>query len=121
MENFVVLVSIFQMSMLYRFCTKYSDNPLLSFAIAYPTLYSTYFFSTMRQGLTMSIFLGLMYPLLKEKNYVPYYLLAASNPCHVLIMKSPENTKKDNKIEQRFLGYEWSNRKGDEGWFHRLQ
>ena len=30
-------------------------------------------------------------------------------------MKSPENTKKDNKIEQRFLGYEWSNRKGDEG------
>lgn len=49
----------------------------------------------------------------KEKLY--YYLLAASNPCHVLIMKSPENTKKDNKIEQRFLGYEWSNRKGDEG------
>lgn len=74
---FVVLVSIFQMTMLYRFCTKYSDNPLLSFAIAYPTLYSTYFFSTMRQGLTMSIFLGLMYPLLKEKKYVPYYLLAA--------------------------------------------
>ena len=49
----------------------------------------------------------------KEKLY--YYLLAASNPCQVLVMKSPENTKKDNKIEQRFLGYEWSNRKGDEG------
>lgn len=49
----------------------------------------------------------------KEKLY--YYLLAASNPCKVLIVKSPENTKKDNKIEQRFLGYEWSNRKGDEG------
>ena len=49
----------------------------------------------------------------KEKLY--YYLLAASNSCQVLIMKSPDNTKKDNKIEQRFLGYEWSNRKGDEG------
>lgn len=49
----------------------------------------------------------------KEKLY--YYLLAASNPCPVLIMKSPENTKNDNKKEQRFLGYEWSNRKGDEG------
>lgn len=49
----------------------------------------------------------------KEKLY--YYLLAASNPCKVLIMNSPENTKEDNKIEQRFLGYEWSNRKGDEG------
>ena len=74
---FVVLVSVFQMSMLYRFCTKYSDNPILSFAIAYPTLYSTYFFSTMRQGLTMAIFLGLMYPRLKDKKYVLYYLLAA--------------------------------------------
>ena len=49
----------------------------------------------------------------KEKLY--YYLLASSNSCQVLIMKSPENTKGDNKIEQRFLGYEWSNRKGDEG------
>lgn len=49
----------------------------------------------------------------KEKLY--YYLLAASNSCRVLVMKSPENTKEDNKIEQRFLGYEWSNRKGDEG------
>lgn len=49
----------------------------------------------------------------KEKLY--YFLLAASNSCDVLVMKTPENTKKDNKIEQRFLGYEWSNRKGDEG------
>lgn len=58
----------------------------------------------------------------KEKLY--YYLLAASNSCSnlmeykpypVLVVKSPENTKSDNKIEQRFLGYEWSNRKGDEG------
>ena len=49
----------------------------------------------------------------KEKLY--YYLLASSNLCPVLIIKSPENTKSDNKIEQRFLGYEWSNRKGDEG------
>ena len=49
----------------------------------------------------------------KEKLY--YYLLVSSNSCPVLIIKSPENTKSDNKIEQRFLGYEWSNRKGDEG------
>lgn len=49
----------------------------------------------------------------KEKLY--YYLLAASNACRVLVMKSPENTKDDNKIEQRFLGYEWSSRNGYEG------
>lgn len=49
----------------------------------------------------------------KEKLY--YFLLASSNPCNVLVMKSPENTKEDNKIEQRFLGYEWSDRNGNEG------
>lgn len=44
-----------------------------------------------------------------EKLY--YYLLAKSNPLPVLILKSP--TEK-NEIK-RFLGYEWSSRKGDEG------
>lgn len=44
-----------------------------------------------------------------EKLY--YYLLAKSNPLPVLIIKSP--TEK-NEIK-RFLGYEWSSRKGDEG------
>lgn len=44
-----------------------------------------------------------------EKLY--YYLLAKSNPLPVFILKSP--TEK-NEIK-RFLGYEWSSRKGDEG------
>lgn len=45
----------------------------------------------------------------KEKLY--YYLLAASNPQQVLIVQSPDDKKK----EKSFLGYEWSNRKGNEG------
>lgn len=44
-----------------------------------------------------------------EKLY--YYLLAQSNPFPALIVKSPT----DNAGIKRFLGYEWSNRKGDEG------
>lgn len=45
----------------------------------------------------------------KEKLY--YYLLAANNPQQVLVVQSPDDKKK----EKLFLGYEWSNRKGDEG------
>lgn len=45
----------------------------------------------------------------KEKLY--YYLLAAGNPQRVLVVQSPDDKEK----EKLFLGYEWSNRKGDEG------
>lgn len=45
----------------------------------------------------------------KEKLY--YWLLAASNPQPVLVVQSPA----DKEQEKKFLGYEWSNRKGDEG------
>ena len=45
----------------------------------------------------------------KEKLY--YYLLTASNPQPVVVVQSPS----DAAQEKKFLGYEWSNRKGDEG------
>ena len=45
----------------------------------------------------------------EEKLY--YYMLAASNPQPVLVVQSPS----DKAQEKKFLGYEWSNRKGDEG------
>ena len=45
----------------------------------------------------------------KEKLY--FFLLAASNPQPVLVVEAPE--KKD--AEKKFLGYEWSSRKGAEG------
>lgn len=45
----------------------------------------------------------------KEKLY--YYLIADNNPQQVLVVQSPDDKKK----EKLFLGYEWSNRKGDEG------
>lgn len=45
----------------------------------------------------------------QEKLY--YYLLAKSNEQPILIIKSPA----DKAANKRFLGYEWSSRKGDEG------
>ncbi|MGI0440474.1 restriction endonuclease subunit S [Helicobacter himalayensis] len=44
-----------------------------------------------------------------EKDKLLYFALAMQNK--VLIIKSPQ----DNKDQKKFLGYEWSNRKGDEG------
>lgn len=46
-----------------------------------------------------------------EKDKLHYFLLAYSNPQSVLIIKSPV----DNKEAKKFLGYEWSTRKGSEG------
>ena len=46
-----------------------------------------------------------------EKNKLYYFMLAHSNPCSVVLVKSPA----DNKEQKQFLGYEWSGAKGSEG------
>jgi type I restriction-modification system DNA methylase subunit len=46
-----------------------------------------------------------------EKDKLYYFLLAFYNPTKVLLVKSPN----DNKEQKQFLGYEWSNAKGNEG------
>lgn len=46
-----------------------------------------------------------------EVDKLYYFLLANSNSVPVLIIKSPA----DNKAMKRFLGYEWSSAKGNEG------
>ena len=46
-----------------------------------------------------------------EKDKVYYFVLAVTNPQKVLIVKSPL----DNTAQKKFLGYEWSGAKGNEG------
>lgn len=46
-----------------------------------------------------------------EKDKLYYFLLAFHNPQKVILVKSPN----DNKEQKQFLGYEWSNAKGNEG------
>ena len=46
-----------------------------------------------------------------EKDKLYYFILAFNNPQKVLVVKSPS----DNKKQKQFLGYEWSNAKGNEG------
>lgn len=46
-----------------------------------------------------------------EKDKLYYFMLAYSNRQNVVVVKSPSGTNES----KRFLGYEWSNRKGAEG------
>jgi len=46
----------------------------LALLLIFPTLYLTYFFSGLRQGLAMSVFLGLVLKCLFQKRYVMYIL-----------------------------------------------
>ncbi len=54
-------------------------------------------------------FIRYLYTIEKDKLF--YFMLAYENPQKVLIIKSPTN----NKEKKQFLGYEWSNAKGQEG------
>ncbi|MEM9423489.1 MAG: N-6 DNA methylase, partial [Spirochaetota bacterium] len=46
-----------------------------------------------------------------EKDKLYYFMLASHNPQPVLLVKSPQ----DNKKQKEFLGYSWSQSKGNEG------
>ncbi len=46
-----------------------------------------------------------------ERDKLLHFILASEQPGPVLLLKSPS----DNKEQKKFLGYEWSSAKGDEG------
>lgn len=52
-----------------------------------------------------------------EKDKLYYFMLCESNPQAVIVVKSPTKTAEKKKTAQtkKFLGYEWSTRKGSEG------
>lgn len=54
-----------------RFCLKYKTLTLL---LLYPTIYLTYYFSGMRQGLAMTIFYGVLLGKLLDKKYIQYVI-----------------------------------------------
>lgn len=72
---FIFCVSVFEMIMLHRFLTKYSHNTILSLFLFFPTFYLTYYFSGIRQGIVLAIFLGFMVECLFEKKWIKYFVL----------------------------------------------
>lgn len=74
-EGFIALIGIIMMVMIYKTINRYSNNPIFSLCLLYPTYYLTYFFSAMRQGLAMSLFIYYGLKFLEEKRYINYIFL----------------------------------------------
>lgn len=77
-EFLVICISLYEMFMLRSFINKYGARyKILSWLLVFPTIYLTYIFSALRQGVVLVTFLGIMLEYLVQKRYVLYYLLCA--------------------------------------------
>ena len=73
-SGYIFVLSIVEMLLIDRFIRKMDHNryKVLILLLAFPTVYLTYMFSALRQGLVIAIFLGVMLPYLVQKKYVRY-------------------------------------------------
>jgi hypothetical protein len=76
-EVLVAVMSGFSFLVIYKFIKKYSQRPIFSLFVFYCVFYLIYPFSAIRQSVCLSIFVYYMAPLLHEKKYFKYYILAA--------------------------------------------
>lgn len=88
-ELMVFVISSFEIYMLDRFIRRYSDNKVLSLVLFYPTCYLTYYFSALREGIVISLFIGVLINLIEErkwKQYIIGVLIASSIHSVALIL-----------------------------------
>jgi len=69
---FIFVLSIGEMALLFRFLQRFCKRRMLALFLSYHTLYLTWFFSGLRQGLVMAVFLGLLLEWLLQKKYLHY-------------------------------------------------
>lgn len=70
-----IFISLLEMYFLGKFLKRYSPNRALSLVLACPVIYFVYFFSALRQGLVVAVFLGLMLPMLENEQHGKYIFL----------------------------------------------
>lgn len=78
---FTAFISFIMMYLTYKSINKFIGSSLLSIMLLYPTFYLTYYYSAMRQGLTLSIFLYYGISFLYEKKYIRYFILILMLSC----------------------------------------
>lgn len=71
-ELFVIVVSLYEIVMMVVFFTNHTTNRFLALLFFYHTIYLTYFFSAMRQGIILSTFLGVGIYLMERKKWKPF-------------------------------------------------
>ena len=72
---FLGILSFVMMASTIRVINKYSPYRILSLLLFYPTFYLTYYYSAIRQGIVLSIFLGFGIQWLIEKKYIKYFIM----------------------------------------------
>ncbi len=75
---FISLLGLFEMVLVNRFVGIFGNGryKLLTLVIAFHTFYFTFMYSTLRQALCLSIFLGIMLPDFSKKRYLRYIATA---------------------------------------------
>lgn len=73
-ELMIAIISLFQMVCIYRAIMHQSPYKLFSLLLLYPTIYLTYFFSAIRQGIVIAFFLGFMIEWLMDNKWIKYIL-----------------------------------------------
>ena len=72
---FIGIISALMMFGMYKAINRYSPLKCLSLLIMFPTYYMTYMYSAIRQGIVLSLFLAYGLDFLRQKRYLPYYVL----------------------------------------------
>lgn len=73
-EGLVFFVSLIEIFFLLRFFNHFCKYKILALTLSYPTLYLTYMFSALRQGLVTCVFLGLLLDFYLNKKYLKYVI-----------------------------------------------
>lgn len=68
-QLFIMIVSVYEMCMLCFFLHHNKVNNYLVLYLVFHTIYLTYFFSTIRQGLVLASFIGIGIPLIEKKEW----------------------------------------------------
>ena len=66
----VMIISIIEMTCIYRFINKYSKYKIITLLLFFPTYYLTYCFSALREGLVICLFLGFLLPLVTDEKTI---------------------------------------------------
>ena len=69
------IVSLFMMILVIKVINRYSSYRIFSLLLLYPTFYLTYFYSAIRQGLVLVIFLSFGIDCLLSRKYFKYYIV----------------------------------------------
>lgn len=107
-ELLAAVIALFQMLCIQRGIMKYSPYKLFSLLLMYPTIYLTYFFSAIRQGIVIAFFLGFMLEWLFEDKWLKYVIaciiLATFHSSALVLLPLVIIKKIDNKMLLGGLG-----------------